>query len=170
MSTHVNRTNALGALSGSGTQTTRPRGARAQAASTVLAALLAAAASATPANANDFVVPVDAGFEPGSLTISGYGKGYEFVIDVRGVKGEVFVCGAGIYPDASSAVGVRRMLRGAAITVNGRKVIQDLTFFTKVARGADLFKAQAVCRGTGTPAPKGPAKFGIEWPSGPIRF
>jgi hypothetical protein len=142
----------------------------AQTRNTVFAALWTVAALAAHADAKDFAVPVDNGFSKSSLMINGYGIGYEFVIDVRGVNGEVVVCGAGVFPDASSALGVRRMLRKAAITLNGRKIIHDLSFFATSKRGADLFKGQAICRSTGVPIPKAAAKFDIVWPSGPIRF
>jgi len=146
------------------------RGRKARTKNTLLAALVAVAVSGMPLWAKDITIPVNDGFEPGSLSIRGYGKGYEFVIAVIALDGQLFVCGVGIYPDASSAAGVRNILHRAAIAINGRRIIKDLTFFGKADRGADLFREMAVCRGTGVPIPIRKFSFEIVWPSGPVRF
>ncbi|MCU9846783.1 hypothetical protein OEZ60_02090 [Defluviimonas sp. WL0024] len=133
---------------------------------TTIASLLFAHASV----AEDFQVPVDDSFVEGGLNIQGYGKVYRFMIGILDDKTQIFVCGVGIFPDASSAYGARRITQRAGVTLNGKVILRGLSFFARAPKGADLKKQKATCRGTGVTPPKGKATFGISWPSGAIRF
>ncbi|MDI3336229.1 hypothetical protein QKW60_07415 [Defluviimonas aestuarii] len=121
--------------------------------------------------AEEFVLSIDDSFGGGSITVSGYGRAYEYRWIVFNNGGQLAVCGASYFPDASSAVGIRRMLRRAVVELNGKRILRDISFFNQVRSKAGLEEGESTCRNTGVPTPKsrgGTAR--IVWPSGGIRF
>lgn len=121
--------------------------------------------------AGDFQIPVDEHFGGGTIDFPGYGKGYIYRMLLTDQKGQIAVCGAGYFPDASSAIGIRRLMRQAEVLVNGRKVVRDLSFFSQVRSEAALQGAPANCTLTGYPTPKsGNVEVDVNFPSGFVRF
>ena len=110
-------------------------------------------------------IPVDTGFTDGELTWGGAEfKGYEFKWKVLVDEGQIAICGAGFFPDPSSARASRELMRLAYLTLDDRKIMTDISFFTKVRRAADLRSAQATCRSSGHAAPQGEFTVYLEWP------
>lgn len=137
-----------------------------------ITALLVTLCLAGPVSAAaEFTMPVDDTFGGGTLTVNGYGRGYVYRWDAFRHEGQIAICGAGYFPDVSSAVGIRRLLRKAVVEVNGKQVLRDISFFTQVRSEAALEAARANCTNTGIPAPKSDnVDVYIVWPSGGIRF
>ena len=137
-----------------------------------ITAALALLCSTMPAiAAADFQIPVDERFGGGTIDFSGYGKGYVYRMMLTDHEGQIAVCGAGYFPDASSAIGVRRLMRRAEVLLNGRKVVRDLSFFSQVRSEAALEGAPANCTLTGFPTPtSGNVEVDVNFPSGFVRF
>jgi hypothetical protein len=120
---------------------------------------------------SDFQLPVDERFGGGTIDFPGYGKGYVYRMMLTDRGGQIAVCGAGYFPDASNAIGVRRLMRKAEVLLNGRKVVRDLSFFSQVRSEAALEGAPANCTQTGFPTPKsGNVEVDVNFPSGFVRF
>lgn len=138
---------------------------------TVSAVSLALSLVAPAMAASEFQMPVDQRFGGGSLTFPGYGKGYVYRMLLSDQEGQIAVCGAGYFQDASSAVGVRRLLRQAEVRINGRKVVRDLSFFSQARSEAALEVGPANCVMTGFPTPKSEdVDVDVKFPSGFVRF
>ncbi len=130
-----------------------------------VAGLSAGSAFAGP----DFTVPVDKDFWEGDVTWDGFGKGYEFLWILTVMKDQMVVCGAGKYLDASNRANTVEVLRKAKVKLDGKTILTDLTFFTKLPKAGDLMSAKATCRSTGMALPKGAKHVEIEF-SGRYRF
>lgn len=87
----------------------------------------------------------------------------EYRILIFEQDGKVAVCGAGIYANSSQSSGIRRTMRRAAVQMNGRAILRNLSFFPIHSRAAPLVGRTARCRVTGTPMDPG-AEFGIDLP------
>lgn len=137
-----------------------------------MAVVIGALCSAAPAiAAGNFYIPVDERFGTGKIDLPGYGKGYIYRMIVIDHEGTLAVCGAGYFADASSAVGMRRLMRKTAVLVNGRTLIRDLSFFTQVKSEAALNGASAACVTTGFPTPRSDdVEIDVSVPSGFVRF
>ncbi len=137
-----------------------------------ITAAMALLFSAVPAiAASDFQIPVDDRFGGGTVDFSGYGKGYIYKMKLIDREGQIAVCGAGYFPDASSAIGIRRLMRRTEVLLNGRKVVRDLSFFSQVRSEAALEGAPANCVLTGFPTPKtNDIEIDLKFPSGFVRF
>lgn len=132
-------------------------------------ALLLIAAPATAAE--EFMVPIDDSFGRGTVTVNGYGRAYVYRWNVINRNGLLAVCGTSYFPDASSAIGVRRMMRRAEVRLSGKRILRDLSFFNQVRSESGLETGKSTCRTTGVPAPKSrDGRARIVWPSGGIRF
>lgn len=137
----------------------------------IIAALAVLSSTMPAVAANTFQIPVDDRFGGGTIDFSGYGNGYVYRMMLTDHKGQIAVCGAGYFPDASSAIGVRRLMRRAEVLLNGRKVVRDLSFFSQVRSEAALEGAAANCTLTEFPTPtSGDVEVDINFPSGFVRF
>jgi hypothetical protein len=138
----------------------------------VFALMAAASIFATSAFAgSDFEVPVDKNFSEYTVSVNGYGNGYEALWDLINADGYIAVCGAGIYPDVSSKLAIKQLMRGAVVMMNDKAILKDLSFFTEVRGGQALAKAKASCRTTKQKVPTSKDNsFGIVLKGKRIRF
>ncbi|MGB3317136.1 MAG: hypothetical protein WBB85_22340 [Albidovulum sp.] len=121
--------------------------------------------------ASDFSLPIDDSFGGGTLTVNGYGRGYMYKYNVIESNGQLAVCGASYFADASSAIGFRRILRKAVVELDGKKLVRDLSFFKQVRSESELNAGVSTCRNTGVPVPASRSgESYVVWPSGGIRF
>ncbi|MCY1125956.1 hypothetical protein OU426_03735 [Frigidibacter sp. RF13] len=118
--------------------------------------------------AADFAIPVDGDFWVDDITWPTQGKGYEFRWLVIEHDGQLAVCGAGKYVNVSNKTQTRDLMRKAKVTLDGKPILKDLTFFTQLKSNADLATAKATCRDTGAKAGKN-SKVGLDI-SGRARF
>jgi hypothetical protein len=117
-----------------------------------LGAVLGLSLAALPLQAGDFTVPVDSDFWEDNLTWDVTGKGYEFRWLVFERGGQLAVCGAGRYVTVANKAQTQQLLRNGKIKLDGRTILTDLSFFTKVMSDAGLASATATCRDTGAKA------------------
>ncbi|SMX34025.1 hypothetical protein [Actibacterium lipolyticum] len=110
-------------------------------------------------------IPVDEEFVPMELGGGSIAPWYVFRIKIIEVNGMFEVCGAGRFSNAQVRGQARRFLRHSGMKVNGKKLIQDLTYFSRVKKISQLDTAQANCRATNVKAPKGEANFEMDWSS-----
>ncbi|WP_284164437.1 hypothetical protein [Frigidibacter sp. SD6-1] len=127
-----------------------------------------AMAFASTAAAADFAIPVDGDFWVDEVGWQTQGKGYEFRWLVIEHDGQLAVCGAGKYVNVSNKTQTRDLMRKAKVTLDGKPILKDLTFFTQLKSNADLSAAKATCRDTGAKAGKN-SKVGLDI-SGRARF
>ncbi len=107
-----------------------------------------------PALAEDFTVPVTADFNVDDLTwTGGLGKAYDMRWDALLVDGKVAVCGAGVFLDPTTRFATVDLLRKAAVKLDGKVVMKDLSYFAKYKKGQNIDKVTANCRLTAA-APK----------------
>lgn len=112
----------------------------------VLSVLLAAQG----ANAKDSTAKVTGDFWEGDVTWSGgYGKAYDFRWYVFQQDGVYILCGAGQFLDATTRMNTIGLLRKGQLLLNGKTILTDLTFFTKLKKGQPFVGASATCRSTG---------------------
>ena len=130
----------------------------------VLSVLLAAQG----ANAKDSTVKVNGDFWEDSLSWTTMGKAYEFRWLVFDKGGQLTICGAGKFLDVSTKSQTLELLRKGKLTLNGKPILSDLSFFARLKKSDDLATATANCRDTGV---KGGAnsKVGLDI-SGRARF
>ena len=134
-------------------------------------AVSAALFLSSPAIAQETLqVPVDDTFVEDGISVQGEGKSYLFRWDAFRVDGRIAICGAGKFVDANSAVAMRRLMRKAVVELDGKKILTDLAFFTKVRKNDDLVGATATCKVTSTKAQSKAGAIYIVLPSGHIRF
>ena len=62
------------------------------------------------------------------------------------------------------------LMRKAVVELDGKKILTDLAFFTKVRKNDDLVGATATCKVTSTKAQSKAGAIYIVLPSGHIRF
>lgn len=115
---------------------------------------LSSALFATSVVAQDYMVPVDDSFSEGAFKWEGdvSGVSYEYVYGLAVIDGKVAACGAGKMLDATLAPATRSFMRKSHVEYNGKIVLKDLGFFTKVAKNGDLRAAKATCKLTTVPA------------------
>ncbi|MBE3638696.1 hypothetical protein [Mangrovicoccus algicola] len=78
-----------------------------------------------------------------------------------GAEDKVVVCGAYATSGAQGTEHLRTVVRDSGIAMNGVPIIENLTFFNKVARPDDLDGAMANCRVTAADYPEGVRIFQI---------
>lgn len=101
----------------------------------------------------------------------GIGKGYVYRVRIVDAKGTLALCGAGAFTDPSSRMQSRQALQRARLMLNGKPILKDLTFFTRVKRERDIMGATATCKLTSAKTPKsGKAEFGIDFGRKGYRF
>lgn len=123
---------------------------------TIQALFLAFFLPAAAAAQQTLKVPVDENFDAGDLTFDGeLGTFYRFLWDVKLVNGTIAVCGVGKTLDPTTSGFARRMLRQAKVTLNGKPILTDISFFTMIKSRHDLASAAATCQQTGFAPPKG---------------
>lgn len=106
------------------------------------------------AAAGDFTVPVTSDFNVDDLTwTGGLGKAYDFRWNAILVDGKLAICGAGIFLDPTTRLQTVDLLRWAEVKLDGKVVMQNLTYFAKYQKGQNIDAATANCRSTGV-APK----------------
>lgn len=115
-------------------------------------ALVATLMAAGVAQAQDLQVKVDANFWEDELRWEWKGKGYEFRWYVFERGGQLTICGAGRFTDVSNKVQTQQLLRKGKLLLDGKPILTDLTFFTRIKHNADLSTATATCRDTGAKA------------------
>lgn len=115
-------------------------------------------------------IPVDAGFGDGSLTWPGLPGGYHFKLRIIAADGRLEICGVGVFTDAYSRSQERSVLRAAKFKMNGRTILEDLSYFARVNRRSDLDRGTANCRATSAAIPQAEVSFEIDWPDKRYRF
>jgi hypothetical protein len=108
----------------------------------------------------DAFVPLDLRWSSDQVTYKGLWK------VLVSADGFIEICGAGRYLDASRSTETRQWLYAIYVTLNGKKILKDMTFFSDVKGRGDLRKADAACRSTGVRAPDGDFSVSLGWPAG----
>ncbi len=135
----------------------------------VLAALVALSGVGA-AGAADFTTKVTKDFWDDSVSwTGGIGKAYEFKWSVMDNKGQLIICGVGKFLDPTSRTQTRDLLRKATVSINGKPVMKDVSFFATVKKSVDLAASQATCRSMGMATPRGEYDIGLDV-SGSARF
>ena len=135
----------------------------------VLAALVALS-GAGAAGAADFSTKVTKEFWDDSISWNGgIGKAYEFKWSVMDNKGQLIICGVGKFLDPTSRMQTRDLLRKATVSINGKPVMKDISFFATEKKSVDLATSQATCRSMGMATPRGEYDIGLDV-SGSARF
>ena len=135
-----------------------------------IAAAIASLFCGQMAFAEDFSIPVDKNFTESSFDWNGgLGKGYVFRWGATAHNGLVAICGAGQYPDSHTQAATRDIMRKAFVSLNGKVILKDITFFARVPMSTKLESARANCRDTKTKIPKGNWELLLE-ASGKARF
>lgn len=115
-----------------------------------LGCCLAAAFAVSAAQANDSTAKVDKNFWDGEVVWDGgYGKAYDFRWYVFQQDGVYILCGAGQFLDVTTRSNTVDLLRKGKLLLNGKTILTDLTFFTKLKQGQPFAGASAACRSTG---------------------
>ena len=130
---------------------------------------IALAALGQAGAAQEFQIPVEEDWgllEFGIASRPGASARYRMVIFEQ--DGKVAVCGAGIYANSSHGSGIRRTMRRAAVDMDGRAVLRNLSFFPIYRRGTDLVGQMATCRVSSAAMDPG-ADFDVDLP-GRVRF
>ena len=113
------------------------------------------------------LVPVTAAFVPLDLRWSSDKVTYTGLWKVLvAAGGFIEICGAGRYLDASRSTETRQWLYAIYVTLNGKKILKDMTFFNDVKGKRDIRKADAACRSTRVRAPDGDFSVSLGWPAG----
>ena len=122
--------------------------------------------------AGDLQIAVDPDFQDGDITWRGdaAGKGYEFVFDFRDAGGVVVLCGAGKFLDVTTKRITQQMMKKSYVEFNGKRVLQDISFFTKVPFNADVKKATATCRATTVKTKDAKGDFTLQLAGGSFRL
>lgn len=116
-----------------------------------LGCCLALAFAFSGAQAKDTSVVVDNDFWEGDVTWDGgYGRAYDFRWYVFEQGGLYVLCGAGQFLDATTRSNTVDLLRKGKLLLNGKPILTDLTFFSRLKKGQPLVGASATCRSTGT--------------------
>ena len=100
----------------------------------------------------------------------GLGMGYVGRAQLLQMNGILALCGAGTYVSASNRLQTRTVLKRAKMKMNGKVILRDLTYFAPVDSPDKVIGAQASCKSTGVAAPKGQAKFEMDYGVGAVRF
>jgi hypothetical protein len=112
--------------------------------------------AANVAQAQDQRIPVDKGFYPVALKMNGgFGKIYDYMVSIKVYGGQLAVCGAGKFPDVTTAQFAKKVLRQTKVVMDGKTLIKDISYFNEVPLNADLTRSEAVCRLTGVKPPSG---------------
>lgn len=116
-----------------------------------LGCCLALAFAFSGAQAKDTSVVVDNDFWEGDVTWDGgYGRAYDFRWYVFEQGGLYVLCGAGQFLDATTRSNTVDLLRKGKLLLNGKPILTDLTFFSRLKKSQPLVGASATCRSTGT--------------------
>ncbi len=90
---------------------------------------------------------------------NGEAKGYKFRMNMVVRNGIIEVCGVGIHTEARLREPIRQLMRGMALSMNGKVILRDFTFFAKAKSVRGLDSAVANCASTGAKLPKGKPDF-----------
>ena len=115
-------------------------------------------------------VPVDKYFTEGEFKWTGGIGGYKFLWSVRAVNGKLEVCGVGHYQDAYSRSQNNDILRKSYVTLNGKKILKDMRFFSIAKYEKDLRRTPANCASTGVKVPKGKVEIQLRSDGGRYSF
>lgn len=101
-------------------------------------------------------VPVTPEFSEGEIKWrGGPNLGYLFRWQVQVHEGFLAICGAGAEGEHNLRSATRKVMRRAYIEFEGRKILEEMTFFNRVKRRSGLDLAMANCWLTDVPAPMG---------------
>lgn len=116
----------------------------------IFAWLVGLGTSLGAAQAADLKGPlVTAKFFEGKIRWDGtLGLGYTYRADVFEIGGQLVLCGSGAYGNAQVRMATRDILKKSELIVNGKTVLRDLRFFTKVARPKKILGSVSTCRAT----------------------
>ncbi len=115
-------------------------------------------------------VPVDSDFVDGSLIWSAHLGRYDYRWGIRVLDGYFEVCGVGSHASSYSRSQSNAVMRKASIEFEGRKILEDLSFFADAGYSADLKAHPANCKRTNTVAPDRAWEVFLATPGGRARF
>lgn len=106
-------------------------------------------------------IPVDDKFSKGDVAFQGTNNGFDYRVTVINANGMLEVCGAVMYKRGSTKSTFRRFLKDSAFTVNGKKVVQDLSYWNTAKSGWS--GARANCQSLGIRSDAKIDKMNIRW-------
>ncbi len=119
----------------------------------------------------DFQIPVTSDFNPGEITwTGGHADAYVYVWDVIASDSTIAICGAGQFGDPTTSGPTKAMLHNSYVTMGGKKILTDMSFFARIKKSADLNAAKALCRDTGIAVPRKSQDIELVIPGGRARF
>ena len=117
------------------------------------------------------MVPVTKDFNESEIEwTGGHPHSYVYVWDVIASNGKIAVCGAGQFADPTTRNASLGAMRKGFITMGGKKILTDLSFFNKVKKPADIYASKATCRLTNASIPSKQQDIYLEVPGGQARF
>ncbi len=114
-------------------------------------------------------IPADDTFWENEISWQGLPGGYPFRAKLIVVDGIIEWCGIGAFTNLTSRPAAMKMLRGAALKMNGQTILQDFSFFARVNRESDVAGGLANCRSTRAAAPRTEPEIEVDWPDGSFR-
>ena len=100
-------------------------------------------------------IPVDKDFERADIRWSGaHAGGYDSMIALKGIDGQIALCGVGIVTNSQLNTAVRSALRGGVLRLDGEPVIKNFLYFAKAPSTGALTKTKANCKLSGVSARK----------------
>ncbi|MEM9434820.1 MAG: hypothetical protein AAGA12_12930 [Pseudomonadota bacterium] len=109
-------------------------------------------------------VPIDDGFANADVSFTGgVAGGYEARWKVIQVNGIIEVCGAGAFTNIQLRDGVKRGLKRGQIYMNGKVILEDLSFFADAKRASKLKATPANCRSTGVKVTPQSTNFSLRY-------
>ena len=75
--------------------------------------------------------------------------GYDALIALKANKGVFEFCGVGAVSNAQLATTIKGMLRGCRLTINGKVVLKNCSYFAKARSTSAVPKTKANCASTG---------------------
>ncbi|WP_417207042.1 hypothetical protein [Antarctobacter sp.] len=91
-------------------------------------------------------VPVGAGFSHGELNWDTNMGDIKFAWSVMGINGAAYVCGATSATKSFAHRNTTKAFRKAWVKASDRKVMSDLSYFTRAPRNTDLKTVKARCK------------------------
>ncbi|WP_323771124.1 hypothetical protein [Antarctobacter sp.] len=114
--------------------------------SSVFAVVLSLSAGGATAQQTLLEVPVGAGFTHSELGWDTNMGKIDIAWSVLGINGATYVCGATSATKSFAHRNTTKAFRKGWIKVNDRKVMSDLSFFTRAPRKTDLKTVKARCK------------------------
>jgi hypothetical protein len=124
------------------------------------------AAFASTAIAKDKIrsIPIDKDFQAADMRWSGATPGgYLGRIALKNNRGILELCGVGAVTNIQLSNPIKTALKGGKLTLNGKVVLKDFSYFAKARNKKALKSAKANCRSTGAKVPKKINSLNIEY-------